>query len=95
VQRTVSGRVADTCLCVRDSRERLGKGIKCRDLLVSSPDSPVGLTLGYKYGAWGFLCPYLAFATALSFLVAAVIHFLHPWRERARYFLQIRGFAPW
>jgi hypothetical protein len=90
----VSGRAADACLCMQDLRERLGKGIKSGDLLAFSPDPPVGLTLGYKYGARGFVRPYLAFATALSFLVAAVIHSLHPWRETARSFLQIHRFAP-
>jgi hypothetical protein len=29
--RAVSGRVADTCLCLWVSRERLGRGIKCGD----------------------------------------------------------------
>jgi hypothetical protein len=95
MQRTVSGRATDACVCMRDSRERLCKGIKCGDLVASLPDSPVGLTPVYKYGARGFVCPHLAFATALSFLVATIIHSLHPWRERARSFLQIRGFAPW
>jgi hypothetical protein len=89
-----NGQAADTCLYVWASRERLGKGIKCGDLLASSLDSPIGLTPGYKYGARGFIHLYLAFLTALSFLVAVVIHSLHPWRERARSFLLIHGFAP-
>jgi hypothetical protein len=52
--RMVGERVADMCLCGWVSREQLGEGIKCKDLLASSSDPSVGLTPGYKYKAWGF-----------------------------------------
>jgi hypothetical protein len=40
-------------------------------LLALSLDPPIGLMLGYKYVAQGFIHPFLAPAIAPSFLVAA------------------------
>jgi hypothetical protein len=65
--RTVGGRAADTCLCGWVLREQLGEGIKCGDLLASSLGPPIGLTLGYKYGAQGFARLFPTLTIAFSF----------------------------
>jgi hypothetical protein len=61
------------CLCGWVLREQLGEGIKYRDLHASSMDPPIGLSLGYKYGAQGFVRLFPALAIAISFLLATAV----------------------